>query len=322
MVPVPDTRLDQLAGVYNSQKVIPTSLEFVDIAGLVKGASKGEGLGNQFLANIRECNAIAHVVRCFDDENVVHVDGSVDPLRDIEVIETELCLADYASVEKRINRTAKLAKSGDQDAKADMAVLEKVEAHLNEGKPVQSLGLSDEEKLRIKDMHMLTDKAMMYIANVSEDDAADADGNEHVKKLKEAVAPAPVICISAGIEAEISQLEDEEQKDYLESLGLEEPGLHKVIREGYSLLKLITYLTAGPKESRAWTVKEGSTAPEAAGVIHTDFQRGFIKAEVTQCSDLVELGSEAEVKAAGKMRVEGKEYIVKDGDVMHFRFNV
>ena len=322
VVPVPDTRLDQLAGVYNSQKVIPTSLEFVDIAGLVKGASKGEGLGNQFLANIRECNAIAHVVRCFDDENVVHVDGSVDPLRDIEVIETELCLADYASVEKRINRTAKLAKSGDKDAKADMAVLEKVEAHLNEGKPVQSLGLSDEEKLRIKDMHMLTDKAMMYIANVSEDDAADADGNEHVKKLKEAVAPAPVICISAGIEAEISQLEDEEQKDYLESLGLEEPGLHKVIREGYSLLKLITYLTAGPKESRAWTVKEGSTAPEAAGVIHTDFQRGFIKAEVTQCSDLVELGSEAEVKAAGKMRVEGKEYIVKDGDVMHFRFNV
>ena len=279
-------------------------------------------MGNQFLANIRECNAIAHVVRCFDDENVVHVDGSVDPLRDIEVIETELCLADYASVEKRINRTAKLAKSGDKDAKADMAVLEKVEAHLNEGKPVQSLGLSDEEKLRIKDMHMLTDKAMMYIANVSEDDAADADGNEHVKKLKEAVAPAPVICISAGIEAEISQLEDEEQKDYLESLGLEEPGLHKVIREGYSLLKLITYLTAGPKESRAWTVKEGSTAPEAAGVIHTDFQRGFIKAEVTQCSDLVELGSEAEVKAAGKMRVEGKEYIVKDGDVMHFRFNV
>jgi GTP-binding protein YchF len=322
VVPVPDTRLDQLAGVYGSLKIIPTSLEFVDIAGLVKGASEGEGLGNKFLANIRECNAIAHVVRCFEDDNVVHVDGNVDPLRDVEVIETELCLADYSSIEKRMNRTSKLARSGDKEAQADMAVLEKVEAHLNQARPVHTLGLTEEETARIGDLHMLTDKAMMYIANVSEDDAADSNSNEYVQKLKAAVAPAPVICISAAIEAEISQLEDEEQTDYLESLGLTEPGLHKVIREGYGLLHLITYLTAGPKESRAWTVKVGSTAPEAAGVIHTDFQRGFIKAEVMQCADLVELGSESEVKSAGKMRVEGKEYIVKDGDVMNFRFNV
>ena len=322
VVPVPDTRLDQLAGIYGSEKIIPTALEFVDIAGLVKGASKGEGLGNQFLANIRECNAIAHVVRCFEDENVVHVDGHVDPLRDVEVIETELCLADYASVEKRMSRTSKLARSGDKDARADMEVLDKVEAHLNEGKPVHTLGLSAEQLARVSDLHLLTDKAMMYIANVSEEDAASPGDNEYVKKLQEAVAPAPVICISAAIEAEISQLADDEQADYLESLGLTEPGLHKVIREGYTLLHLITYLTAGPKESRAWTVNEGSTAPEAAAVIHTDFQRGFIKVEVMRCNDLVELGSETHVKSAGKMRVEGKEYIVQDGDVMHFRFNV
>ena len=322
VVPVPDTRLDKLAVVYGSQKIIPTSLEFVDIAGLVKGASKGEGLGNQFLANIRECNAIAHVVRCFDDENVVHVDGSVDPLRDIEVIETELCLADLASVDKRLQRTSKLAKSGDKDARAVLGVLEKLAEGLNEGRAVHAMGLTPEELERVADLHLLTEKPMMYIANVSEAEAADPDSNEHVQKLKVQVAPSPVICISAAIESEISQLEDEEQKDYLESLGLEEPGLHKVIREGYALLDLITYLTAGPKEARAWTVNRGSSAPEAAGVIHTDFQRGFIKAEVSRWEDLVDYGSEASVKAAGKMRIEGKEYTVLDGDVMHFRFNV
>jgi len=322
VVPVPDGRLDQLANIFTSEKIIPTSLEFVDIAGLVKGASEGEGLGNQFLGNIRECNAIAHVVRCFDDDNIVHVDGSVDPLRDSEVIDTELGLADLASVEKRMNRTSKMARSGDKDARADMEVLEPLVAHLNEGKPVRSKELSDGQRLRISDMHLLTDKPVMYLSIISEADAVDPGANPHVHKLKEAVAGAPVICMSAAIEAEISQLEEEEQREYLESLGLSESGLDKVIREGYKLLDLITYLTAGPKETRAWTIKRGSSAPEAAGVIHTDFQRGFIKAEVVKFDDFVSLGSEVAVKAAGKLRIEGKEYTVVDGDVMHFRFNV
>ncbi len=322
VVPVPDARLDQLAKIFSSEKIIPTSLEFVDIAGLVKGASQGEGLGNQFLGNIRECNAIAHVVRCFDDDNIVHVDGSIDPLRDIEVIETELCLADLSSVEKRIARTSKMARSGDKDARADMELLEPVSAHLNENKPIRAMKLSDEQRIRIRDMHLLTGKPVMYLANVAEADAADPDANPHVQKLKAAVGTAPVICMSAGIEAEISQLAEDEQREYLESLGLSESGLDKVIRAGYELLDLITYLTAGPKETRAWTVRRGASAPEAAGVIHTDFQRGFIKAEVIRYEDLVELGSEVAVKAAGKLRIEGKEYIVADGDVMHFRFNV
>ena len=322
VVAVPDGRLDQLAKIFTSEKIIPTSLEFVDIAGLVKGASEGEGLGNQFLGNIRECNAIAHVVRCFDDDNIVHVDGSVDPLRDSEVIDTELGLADLASVEKRMNRTSKMARSGDKDARADMEILEPLVAHLNEGKSVRSMELADDQRLRICDMQLLTDKPVMYLANISEADAVNPDANPHVQKLKEAVAGAPVICMSAAIEAEISQLEEEEQREYLESLGLSESGLDKVIREGYKLLDLITYLTAGPKETRAWTVKRGSSAPEAAGVIHTDFQRGFIKAEVIKFDDFVSLGSEVAVKAAGKLRIEGKEYTVVDGDVMHFRFNV
>ena len=322
VVPVPDERLDLLAKIFNSEKIIPTSLEFVDIAGLVKGASQGEGLGNQFLGNIRECNAIAHVVRCFDDDNIVHVDGSVDPLRDIGVIDTELCLADLASVEKRMIRTAKIAKSGDKDARADMEVLEPVSAHLNEVKPVRFLELPAAQRARLRDMHLLTNKPVMYLANIAEADAVDPDANPHVQKLKAAVPMAPVICMSAAIEAEISQLEEDEQRDYLESLGLSESGLDKVIRAGYSLLDLITYLTAGPKETRAWTVRRGASAPEAAGVIHTDFQRGFIKAEVIRFEDLVTLGSEAAVKAAGKLRIEGKEYTVADGDVMHFRFNV
>ena len=322
VVPVPDGRLDQLANIFTSEKIIPTSLEFVDIAGLVKGASEGEGLGNQFLGNIRECNAIAHVVRCFDDDNIVHVDGSVDPLRDSEVIDTELGLTDLARVEKRMSRTSKMARSGDKDARADMEVLEPLVAHLNEGKPVRSMELSDDQRLRISDMHLLTDKPVMYLANISEADAFDPGANPHVHKLKEAVAGAPVICMSAAIEAEISQLEEEEQREYLDSLGLSESGLDKVIREGYKLLDLITYLTAGPKETRAWTIKRGSSAPEAAGVIHTDFQRGFIKAEVVKFDDFVSLGSEVAVKAAGKLRIEGKEYTVVDGDVMHFRFNV
>jgi GTP-binding protein YchF len=322
VVPVPDVRLDQLAKIFGSEKIIPTSLEFVDIAGLVRGASTGEGLGNQFLGNIRQCNAIAHVVRCFEDDNVVHVEGSVDPIRDIEVINTELCLADMASVEKRMARTSKIARSGDKEARADMGVLEPVLAQLNEVKPIRFLDIEPEELARIRDLHLLTDKPIMYIANVSEEDAANPDANAHVQKLREAVSPAPVLVISAAIEAEISQLDAADQTEYLDSLGLKEPGLHQVIREGYVLLDLITYLTAGPKETRAWTVDRGSSAPEAAGVIHGDFQRGFIKAEVSRVEDLVELGSEAAVKSAGKLRIEGKEYIVQDGDVMHFRFNV
>ena len=324
VVPVPDPRLRQLSDIVNPQKVIPASMEFVDIAGLVAGASKGEGLGNQFLAHIRETQAIAHVVRCFEDDNIIHVDGSVDPVRDIEVIETELALADLAAVEKRRERQVKVARGNDAKAKAEVPVLEKLEAHLENGELVRSCELSDDERLIIRDLHLLTDKPIFYVANVEEDKASEPETSEHYRTLKAHVEArgASVIAISAAIESEVSQLEPEEGMEYLESMGLTEPGLNKVIREGYRLLNLITYLTAGPKEARAWTVKRGSTAPEAAGVIHTDFQRGFIKAEVTHWKDLVDLGSEAAVKSAGKMRMEGKEYIVVDGDVMHFRFNV
>ena len=327
VVPVPDPRLEAIAKVASSQKIVPTSLEFVDIAGLVRGASKGEGLGNQFLSHIRQVHAIAHVVRCFEDENVVHVDGSVDPVRDVEVIETELVLTDLDTVERRMDKTQKLAKAPGKpgaEAKAELALLERLKAHLEEGGSVRTLAISDAERPTLRELFLLTAKPMMFVANVDEGDAADPEAVAHVQALQAYAQSigAPVVCISAAIEAELSQLEDEERDEYLKDMGLEAPGLHKIIRAGYGLLGLITYLTVGPKEARAWTVRQGATAPQAAGVIHTDFERGFIKAEVFRWEDLVELGSEAAVKQAGKMRIEGKEYLVADGDVMHFRFNV
>ena len=321
IVPVPDPRLDKLAEIVHPEKVLPTTIEFVDIAGLVAGASKGEGLGNKFLANIRETDAIANVVRCFEDDDVVHVAGKVDPIHDIEVINTELALADLDSVDKAINRTAKVAKSGDKDAKVKLALLEQIKVQLDEGKPVRAMGLDVDQKRMLRDLFLLTIKPAMYIANVSED---GFENNPLLDKVREYVAEegAPVVPVCAAIEAEMTELDDDEKQDFLAEMGLEEPGLNRVIRAGYELLGLQTYFTAGVKEVRGWTVKVGATAPEAAGVIHTDFQKGFIRAEVTSYNDFVTLKGEAGAKEAGKLRLEGKEYIVQDGDVMHFRFNV
>jgi len=321
IVPIPDPRLDKLAEIVNPQRVLPTTMEFVDIAGLVEGASKGEGLGNQFLANIRETDAIAHVVRCFEDDDIVHVAGKIDPLSDIEIINTELALADMDSVEKNMHRTSKVAKSGDKDAKAKMVVLEKVKAHLDEGDPVRSLGLEKEEKVLIRDLFLLTSKPTMYIANVAEDGFENNSFLDAVKKFAEQ-ENAPVVPVCASIEAEMVELDDEEKKEFLEEMGLDEPGLNRVIRAGHTLLGLQTYFTAGEKEVRGWTVKVGATAPQAAGVIHTDFEKGFIRAEVTSYDDFINFKGEGGAKDAGKLRLEGKEYIVQDGDVMHFRFNV
>ncbi|MDH5191900.1 MAG: redox-regulated ATPase YchF [Gammaproteobacteria bacterium] len=321
IVQVPDPRLDKLAEIVKPEKIIPTTMEFVDIAGLVAGASKGEGLGNQFLANIRETDAIAHVVRCFENDDVIHVAGKVSPLDDLEVINTELALADMDSVEKAITKTAKQTKSGDKDAKTKLALLEKIKAHLDEGKPVRSMNLDADQKLMIRELFLLTIKPAMYIANVDED---GFENNPMLDALREAVAEehAPVVPICAAIEAEMVELDEEEKKEFLSEMGLEEPGLDRVIRAGHKLLGLQTYFTAGVKEVRGWTVKMGATAPEAAGVIHTDFQKGFIRAEVTSYDDFVKFNGEHGAKEAGKLRLEGKEYIVKDGDVMHFRFNV
>jgi GTP-binding protein YchF len=321
IVPVPDPRLDKLAEIVKPQKIIPTTMEFVDIAGLVAGASKGEGLGNKFLANIRETDAIAHVVRCFENDDIVHVAGKVDPLSDIEIIDTELALADLDSVEKAILRNSKVAKSGDKDAKIKMVVLEKAKAHLDQGKPVRTLGLSKEEKLLIRDLFLLTIKPTMYIANVDESGFENNPRLDAVKKLA-AAEGAPVVPVCAAIEAEMVELDENEKKEFLKEMGLDEPGLNRVIRAGHALLGLQTYFTAGVKEVRGWTIKEGATAPEAAGVIHTDFQKGFIRAEVTSYDDFVKYKGENGAKEAGKLRLEGKEYIVQDGDVMHFRFNV
>ncbi len=321
VVPVPDPRMDKLAAIVKPQRVLPTTMEFVDIAGLVAGASKGEGLGNKFLANIRETDAIAHVVRCFEDGNVVHVAGRIHPLDDIEVINTELALADMDSVEKGINRVAKVAKSGDKEAKAKLAVLERVKAQLDAGKPVRALGLDADEDKLIYDLHLLTVKPTMYIANVAED---GFDNNPHldaVRKLAEEEG-AIVVAVCAAIESELVELDDEEKQVFLAEMGLEEPGLNRVIRAGYELLGLQTYFTAGVKEVRAWTIPIGATAPQAAGVIHTDFERGFIRAEVTAYEDFIKYSGEQGAKEAGKLRLEGKEYVVQDGDVMHFRFNV
>ena len=322
-VAVPDNRLDQLADIGKSQKIIPTQLEIVDIAGLVKGASKGEGLGNKFLANIRETDAIIHVLRCFDDENITHVEGSVDPIRDAEIIEMELMIADMESLERQIDNLTKKAKS-DKTLGAQLDVMKRVKAALDEGKPARSLmkNMSAEDKAVIRGFHLLTSKPVMYIANVAED---GFDNNPHLDVVK-AIAEeegAVVVPVCNKIEAEIAELEDGEEKDmFLEALGLEEPGLNRVIRAGYELLNLQTYFTAGVQEVRAWTVRVGATAPQAAGVIHTDFEKGFIRAEVVAYDDFIQFKGESGAKEAGKWRLEGKDYIVKDGDVMHFRFNV
>ena len=321
VVPVPDTRLDQLAAIVNPQRVIPTTMEFVDIAGLVAGASKGEGLGNKFLANIRETDAIGHVVRCFDDENIVHVAGKVNPQEDIDVINTELALADLETTEKAIFRISKRAKSGDSDAKFEIKVLEKILPHVSEGNLLRSLELTKEEHAAIAYMNFLTLKPTMYIANVSED---GFENNPYLDKVR-AIAEnegATVVSVCAAIESDIAELDDEEKNEFMEELGLTEPGLNRVIRSGYNLLTLQTYFTAGVKEVRAWTFPEGSTAPQAAGKIHTDFEKGFIRAEIVGFEDYVTNKGESGAKDAGKWRLEGKEYIVKDGDVIHFRFNV
>lgn len=321
VVPMPDPRLNKLAEIVKPERVVPTAMEFVDIAGLVEGASKGEGLGNQFLANIRQTDAIAHVVRCFEDGNVIHVANKVDPASDIEVINTELALADLDTVEKAIKRVQRVAKSGDKEAKAQLEMFEKLLPVLNEGKPVRSMNLDKDQMALIRELCLLTVKPTMYIANVNED---GFENNPHLDTVNEIAASenAVVVPICNKLEAEISELEDDEKAMFLEEMGMEEPGLDRVIRAGYKLLGLQTYFTAGVKEVRAWTVKIGATAPQAAGVIHTDFERGFIRAEVVSYDDFVQYNGEQGAKDAGKWRLEGKDYIVQDGDVIHFRFNV
>ena len=321
IVSIPDVRLDKLATIVDPQKTIPTTMEFTDIAGLVAGASKGEGLGNQFLANIRECDAISHVVRCFEDSNVTHVSDKIDPASDIETINTELALSDLESVEKFLDKTSRVAKSGDKDAQRQVAVLEKAKKHLDEVKPIRSLDLSKEELADLYSLHLLTVKPVMYIANVDEE---GFENNPHLD-IVTAIAEeegAVVVAICNKLEAEIAELEDEERLEFLQDLGMIEPGLDRVIRAGYTLLGLQTYFTAGVKEVRAWTVKQGATAPQAAAVIHTDFEKGFIRAEVVAYQDFVDNNGENGAKDAGKWRLEGKDYIVQDGDVVHFRFNV
>lgn len=323
IVEVPDPRLEQITQLITPQKTIPTVIEFVDIAGLVAGASKGEGLGNQFLANIRETDAIVHVVRCFEDPNVVHVSGSVDPLRDVEVIDTELALADLDSVEKRLQKTEKLAKTTkDKEKLFEVEVLKKVLTVLEEGQPVRSLDFDKEEAPLIKSFQLLTSKPVIFLCNVDEDSILS--GNDYSKKV-EAFAKKQgqlslVLCSS--VESELAELSKEDKKEFLESLGLESPGLDRLINEAYRLLGLETYFTAGEKEVRAWTITKGTKAPQAAGKIHSDFERGFIRAETFHCTDLFKLGSEQKIKEAGKLRSEGKEYVVKDGDILHFKFNV
>ena len=321
IVPVPDPRLRQLADIVKPERVVPTSMEFVDIAGLVAGASKGEGMGNQFLANIRETDAIAHVVRCFDDDNVIHVDGRVNPLSDIETINTELALADLEAVSRAIINVGKKAKGGDKDAKAMLDVFNKIEPFLADGKPARMANLDEDEKKIIRSYGLITLKPTMYIANVSED---GFDNNPYLDQVRDFAAKddALVVALCKQIESEIAQLDDDEKQEFLESMGMTEAGLDRVIRAGYELLNMQTYFTAGVKEVRAWTVKVGATAPEAAGVIHTDFERGFIRAEVIAFDDFIEYNGEKGAAAAGKSRLEGKTYIVQDGDVMHFRFNV
>lgn len=321
IVTVPDLRLDALVNIVKPQKTIPTTMQFVDIAGLVKGAAGGEGLGNKFLANIRETDAIAHVVRCFDNDDIVHVEGKIDPISDIEIINTELALADLEMIEKALLKVSKTARSGDKDSIFQKRILEKIIACLSEGNAVRSLEFDALETEYVKTLHLITIKPTLYIANVSED---STDDNPYFVKVRDLAKAenASIVAVSCNIEAELVDLDDDERNDFLEELGLTEPGLNRVIRAGYQLLDLQTYFTAGVKEVRAWTVRTGSTAPEAAAVIHTDFQKGFIRAEVTAYNDFIEFKGEQGAKDAGKFRLEGKEYIVQDGDVMHFRFNV
>jgi hypothetical protein len=321
VVPVPDPRLEKLAEIAKPEKILPTTVEFVDIAGLVAGASKGEGLGNQFLAHIREVDAIAHVVRCFENDDVVHVSGRINPLSDIDVINTELALADLDTVERAYQRAIKGSKAGDKDAIARRDLLERLRKQLDSGLPARALALSDAERVMIREYHLLTAKPVMYVANVAEN---GFDNNPHLDAVRKRAEEenAVVVPVCAAIEAEIAQLDPADRKDFLDSLGLEEPGLDRVIRGAYRLLGLLTFFTAGPKEVRAWTVRAGSTAPQAAGAIHTDFERGFIRAEVIAYDDYIAGRGEAGARDAGKLRLEGKEYIAREGDVMHFRFNV
>jgi GTP-binding protein YchF len=323
-ITVPDARLNELAALINPQNLVPTTIEIVDIAGLVKGASKGEGLGNQFLGNIRNTHAILHVLRCFDDPNVIHVDGSVDPVRDKEIIDTELQLKDLESLEARINKIRKQAQTGvDKEAVKSFEVMEQFRKHLEQGKSARSLSMSPEDRRYVKDLNLLTDKPVLYVCNV--DEASVRNGNEHVERVRQAVADesAEIIIISAAIEADIAELEQfEDRRAFLKDLGLEESGVEKLIRGAYKLLNYITYFTAGEKEVRAWTITIGTKAPGAAGVIHSDFEKGFIRAEVIAFNDFISYKSEAACRDAGRLRVEGKEYVVQDGDIMHFRFNV
>ena len=321
IVPVPDGRLDELAAIAKPEKIIPAAVEFVDIAGLVAGASQGEGLGNQFLAHIREVDAIAHVVRCFENADVVHVGGKVDPLEDIETINTELALADLATVDKALDRAARASKSGDKDAARRRDLLDRVRRELDQARPVRALALTEEEQRDLRELHLLTAKPVMYAANVDEKGFTN---NPHLAAVEALAARegSQVVAVCAAIEAEIAQLEAEDRAEFLAELGLDEPGLNRVIRSAYRLLGLQTFFTAGPKEVRAWTVRAGSTAPQAAAVIHTDFERGFIRAEVISFADYIAYRGETGAKEAGKLRLEGKEYVVREGDVMHFRFNV
>jgi len=323
VITVPDIRLNKLQDLVNPNRVVPNTVEIVDIAGLVKGASKGEGLGNKFLANIRETDAIIHVLRCFDDGNVVHVDGSVDPIRDKETIDFELQIKDLEAIEKKIEKYVRMAKTGDKEAKTCMDVLQVYKKHLESGKSARSVSVEDDQKIFVEDLFLLTEKPVLYVCNV--DEASVVDGNEYVEKVKEAVKDenAAVLTITAAIESDIAQLDNpDDRKEFLQDIGLSEPGVNKLVKSAYELLNLATYFTAGVQEVRAWTIVNGFTAPEAAGVIHTDFEKGFIKAEVIKYADFVDLGSEQACKEAGKMAMEGKGYVVEDGDIMHFKFNV
>ncbi|MGR9048063.1 redox-regulated ATPase YchF [Halobacillus faecis] len=323
IVEVPDSRLEKLTELVNPKKTVPTAFEFTDIAGIVKGASKGEGLGNQFLSHIRQVDAICHVVRAFEDENITHVSGQVDPITDIETINLELILADLETVSKRMDRVAKMARQKDKEAMAEYAVLEKLKDALEEETPARAVEFSSDQEKIVKGLHLLTSKPILYVANVSEDEIGEAD-NDRVKQIREFAAKekAEVIVVCAKIESEIAELDNEEKEEFLEDLGIEESGLDQLIKATYNLLGLATYFTAGEQEVRAWTFKEGMTAPQAAGIIHTDFERGFIRAETVSYEDLVDAGSMAVARDRGRVRLEGKEYLVKDGDVIHFRFNV
>jgi hypothetical protein len=322
-ITVPDPRLNKLEELVKPQRVLPTTIEIVDIAGLVKGASKGEGLGNQFLANIRETDAIIHVLRCFDDDNIVHVDGSVNPIRDKEIIDTELQLKDLETVEKKIQGLLRKAKSGDKEAQKELALLEKYKEALEQGKSARTVPVDEDDQKFLKELQLITNKPVLYLCNVDENSVKT--GNKYVEQVREAVKDenAEILVLGAKIESDIAELETyEERQMFLDDLGLDEPGVSKLIRKAYELLNLITYFTAGVKEVRAWTIEKGTKAPQAAGVIHSDFEKGFIRAEVIHYDDFIKYGSEAAVKEAGKLHIEGKDYVVQDGDVMHFRFNV